>query len=164
MKTARLLETLTLVKKPPRLVARILEADAGTGEGEGADPGAENPEDGDGKEPESDQGLPEVVCPLPAGRYVVLSALAGDAALDIDGASAVDAANAQLWTYNQSGAQMFDVSVNEKGWCTIACAASGKVLDVAWGQDVAGANVHQYEKKRFECSALEDRASCGWIV
>ena len=37
------------------------EADAGTGEGEGADPGAENPEDGDGKEPESDQGLPEVV-------------------------------------------------------------------------------------------------------
>ena len=41
---------------------------------------------------------------------------------------------------------MFDVSVNEKGWCTIACAASGKVLDVAWGQDVAGANVHQYEK------------------
>ena len=122
------------------------EADAGTGEGEGADPGAENPEDGDGKEPESDQGLPEVVCPLPAGRYVVLSALAGDAALDIDGASAVDAANAQLWTYNQSGAQMFDVSVNEKGWCTIACAASGKVLDVAWGQDVAGANVHQYEK------------------
>lgn len=85
-----------------------------------------------------------VSSPIEPGTYLLKSVISSSRVVDISDASKSDGANVQLWSYNQTAAQLFELVVDENGWYTIRNVCSKKVLDVAWGQASAGANVHQY--------------------
>ena len=79
------------------------------------------------------------------GTYSVTSSLEGARALDVQWASADNGANVQTYAANQSAAQQWKISHDDKGYLTITSAASNKVLDVSGGSTAPGANVQQYE-------------------
>lgn len=79
-----------------------------------------------------------------SGEYVIKSSLSDDKVLDLASGSSADGANVQLWTYNASAAQRWQITVDEQGYATIVSAASGKPLDVQNGQATSGTNVQQY--------------------
>lgn len=78
------------------------------------------------------------------GTYVIVSALDNKKAVDINGASTATGANVQLWSRNDSGAQIFRVSYAGGGYYTICNTNSGKCLDVCGAVAKAGTNVQQY--------------------
>ena len=66
----------------------------------------------------------------------------GDVVLDIESASSADKANAQLYTSNNSYAQIFKLEY-DNGFYRIVNSSSGKVLTLDQGNVVAGTNVYQ---------------------
>lgn len=64
--------------------------------------------------------------------------------LDVSGGSKSNGANIQVYQYNDSSAQQFNLKRQSDGSYMIQNAKSGKVLDVAGGSKRSGANVWQY--------------------
>ena len=64
-------------------------------------------------------------------------------AVDISGASSNNGANAQIYSRNQTYAQLFKF-VYEEGYYRILCAQTDKVLEVAGGDVVPGTNIRQW--------------------
>jgi hypothetical protein len=64
--------------------------------------------------------------------------------LDVDGASAMDGANVQQWTWNQSGAQRWRMESKAGGAVQLVNVGSGKCLDVSGRATVPGARLTQY--------------------
>lgn len=81
---------------------------------------------------------------LDTGVYTFKSCRDLSKVLDINGGSAANGANVQIYGSNNSFAQRFKVSYLGNGLYTIAAFKSGKVLDVAGGSTANGANVQQY--------------------
>ncbi len=79
---------------------------------------------------------------VPNGTYVIKSALNQDYVLDIDGASAANGANAQLYQANGTAAQAFSLTWLN-GYYTVSNLGSGKYLDMDSGSSQNGANVEQ---------------------
>ena len=77
------------------------------------------------------------------GTYVFYSKLGGDMVMDVDNASTKSGANVQLWKYNGSTAQQFEVK-KSGDWYIIKPVCSGLALDVQGGSKESGANVQQY--------------------
>jgi hypothetical protein len=78
------------------------------------------------------------------GVYYIISALSANLALDVKGASDKSGANVQIYTRNTSDAQKFGVT-NYSDRVQIACALSGRCLDLANNNFTNGANVRQWE-------------------
>ena len=78
------------------------------------------------------------------GVYVLHAADSSRMVLDVEGGSAKDKANVQLYAGNATGAQRFRITAKGNGYYTIVNAATGKALDVAGGMKKTGQNVIQY--------------------
>lgn len=78
------------------------------------------------------------------GEYIIRSALRNNAVVDVSGGSVANGANIQLYDYNGSDAQRWEIVSDGQGAYIIKNAISGKVLDVAAGSIKNGANVQTY--------------------
>ena len=81
---------------------------------------------------------------IPNGKYILVSGLASNKALDINGCSTADRANVQLWTLNYSDAQILYIESVGNGYYKITNVHSGKVLDIVGASRTPGTNVFQY--------------------
>lgn len=83
-------------------------------------------------------------CSYPSnGYYVLVSALNDKKVVDVNGGSAEDFANIQLWDYNNTYAQVF--LLTRKGqYFTIRNIKTGKAVDVKDASNTKGTNVQQY--------------------
>ena len=84
------------------------------------------------------------------GMYTIKSAINNNFALDISSGSKSNCANAQLYTYNGTNAQKFNVKYLENGYYSLTAVHSGKVLDVASGSKKSGTNVQQYDSNNTD--------------
>lgn len=64
---------------------------------------------------------------------------------DVDNAGIANGTNIQLWDFNDSGAQKFNIIPVKEGYYKILNAASKKALDVAGGMKGSGVNVWLYD-------------------
>ena len=79
------------------------------------------------------------------GSYVlIVGTESGKQVIDIASGSRSDGSNAQIYQNNSTLAQRFYLKADGKGYYTITSLNSGKVLDVAGGNLVAGTNVQQW--------------------
>ncbi|MEA5020603.1 MAG: RICIN domain-containing protein [Gordonibacter sp.] len=88
-------------------------------------------------EPTKDAGFIE------DGIYRISSALDVDFALDIDSAGMVDGTNVQLFTFNNTWAQKFQIEQQSNGYYLIRALHSGKVLEVSSQAAINDTNVQQ---------------------
>ena len=79
------------------------------------------------------------------GVYVIGSALQPDMVLDVAGGSTAKKANVQLYKYNATSAQQWEVSYDESGYAVIKNVKSGMVLDAAGGKTAKKTNIQQYK-------------------
>lgn len=77
------------------------------------------------------------------GTYIFYSKLGNNMVLDIDNASKDSGANLQLWGFNNTLAQQFEVK-KSGSYYIITAKCSGMALDVSGGSADSGANVQQY--------------------
>lgn len=87
----------------------------------------------------------ESVDVLPNGDYVIVSALNGNKVLDVTGGSRNNGAQVQLYAFNNTNAQKWRVSHDEKGYVVITNLGSGKVLDIAGAREANGTKIQQYQ-------------------
>lgn len=79
------------------------------------------------------------------GAYVIESSLGGGLVVDIDQASGINGAPAQLYQGNGTNAQAFALNYDERtGYYTITNYNSGRVVDVADGSAAAGTGLQQF--------------------
>lgn len=78
------------------------------------------------------------------GTYKLVSALNSNYVMDVNGASAFDGANVQLYEDNGSNAQKFVFTRQSDGYYTIKNVNSGKMLDCFGAGKTNGSNVQQY--------------------
>ena len=79
------------------------------------------------------------------GTYTIASAVDSSYVFDVAGGSAANGANVQVYKSNGTGAQVWKISHDSKGYITIINKNSGKALDVFAGSTANGANIQQYE-------------------
>lgn len=80
---------------------------------------------------------------LPAGTYVIQSALKSDMVLDKSGTSKKVGANVALWTNNNCDNQKWTVSYDSSECATLTNVQSGMALNVVGGKGTKGANLAQ---------------------
>lgn len=101
------------------------------------------------------------------GVYRITSLLNNNLAIDIAFGSLGDGGNAQLYSVNQTAAQLFRVKLGDDGFYTITNMASGKVLDVSSGSSGAGANVQQWFSNGTDAQkwaiVLNEDGSCSVV-
>lgn len=78
------------------------------------------------------------------GTYYIACCIRQDMVLDVNGASAADGANVQLYTLNRTNAQRFTFKSLGNGYYSIINVSSGKPLDVSGASQLNGANIQQY--------------------
>lgn len=83
------------------------------------------------------------------GTYFIQSKLGNKMVLDIDDASNKSKANVQLWKFNASYAQRFEIK-KSGSYYTISPLCSNLKLDVQSGSTESGANVWQYESNNSD--------------
>lgn len=81
---------------------------------------------------------------IPNGTYKLVSALNSNYVMDVNGASASDGANVQLYEDNDSNAQKFVFTRQSDGYYTIKNVNSGKMLDCFGAGRTNGTNIQQY--------------------
>ena len=91
----------------------------------------------------SDSGI-NVKAPIEEGTYVIQTSLANGKVLDVAGGSKSSGANVQLYAYNGTNAQKWDISFDAEGYATIKNVGSGLALDVAGANKANSTNVRQY--------------------
>ena len=79
------------------------------------------------------------------GNYRIAVGSNNSIGLDISNGSTQNMGNVQIWTYDESIQQKFEVEYGEDGYYIIRSVKSNKVLDVADGGIGNGTNVWQYE-------------------
>ena len=84
--------------------------------------------------------------PLANGTYKIVSALNKNYVMDVDGGSKENAANVQLYRYNDTNAQKFTITYQSDGYYKITNVNSGKVLDCAEGGKTNRTNIQQYSR------------------
>lgn len=77
------------------------------------------------------------------GSYYIVSALADNKVVDIEGGSTADGANVQLYDFNATSAQIYVITGLSNGWFQIK-NLDGKVLDVSGAVRGSGVNVIQW--------------------
>lgn len=86
-----------------------------------------------------------VSCMTTGGTYRLRSALADDLAVDVSGGSNADGANAQIWSVNDTNAQIFQAKVDSDSLTSVFIRPDcGKALDVTSGSSTDGTNVQQW--------------------
>ncbi|MCI8760757.1 MAG: hypothetical protein HFJ34_06590 [Clostridia bacterium] len=79
------------------------------------------------------------------GKYVIRSALDDNKVLDIQGGSKTSGTNVQLYDYNASDAQVWNITYLKDGYYTISSQINHElVLDVSYGAKENGTNVQVY--------------------
>ena len=79
------------------------------------------------------------------GNYVIRSALNHNKVLDVKGGSKISGTNVQLYHYNGSNAQIWNITYLKDGYYKISSKINTKlVLDVSGGKRINGANVQVY--------------------
>lgn len=78
------------------------------------------------------------------GTYKIVSALNNNFVMDVNGASAFDGVNIQLYQDNGSNAQKFAITRQADGSYTIQNVNSKKVMDCAGAGRMNGTNIQQY--------------------
>lgn len=81
---------------------------------------------------------------IPDGDYYIMTDVAGNMCLDIQGASTADEANVIISGKTGRNSQVFTVSYLNNGFYKILNKNSGKSLDVYIGSAIRGTNVQQY--------------------
>ena len=81
---------------------------------------------------------------LENGDYVIATGIGWGYVLDVQWGSMSDGGNVQLYSYNGSDAQKWNVTKAADGTYTIKNLKSGKVLDLSGGRVANGSNIHQY--------------------
>ena len=81
---------------------------------------------------------------IPDGDYYIMTDVAGNMCLDIQGASTADEANVIISGKTGRNSQVFTVSYLNNGFYKILNRNSGKSLDVYIGSAIRGTNVQQY--------------------
>lgn len=81
---------------------------------------------------------------FPEGCYTFASALDSAKCLDVAGAGIENGVNIQLWSANDSVAQMFFITKEKSNWYSIRNIDSRKAVDVAGGESRSGVNVQLY--------------------
>lgn len=79
------------------------------------------------------------------GIYTITPDLDHSKRLDIEGGGSYNGTNIQIWTANNSIAQMFHVARIDPEWVSIRSVNSGKALDVCNGQSGNCVNVQLYD-------------------
>ncbi len=102
---------------------------------------------------------------IDTGYYYILSNLDQSKALDISGASTASGANAQIYSFNKSGAQIYYVENYGNGLYSIMNKNSGKMLDVSGAGTANFTNVWQYtdngsQAQRWYIGASADEGCC----
>ncbi len=82
---------------------------------------------------------------LPDGCYTLTSGLSNSKCLDVSGARIDNGTNIQVWSANDSVAQMFYITRESSGWYSIRNIESRKAVDVAGGVSESGVNVQLYD-------------------
>ena len=80
---------------------------------------------------------------LPAGTYVIQSALKSSMVLDKSGTSKKAGVNVALWTNNNGANQQWVIGYDSSGRATLINVQSGMALNVVGGKGVKGANLAQ---------------------
>ena len=80
------------------------------------------------------------------GKYKLVSKLDENKVIDIRGGAKENYSNVNLWDFNNSNAQKFDIYYDSQGTYKIKALCSRKVLDVSGGSKKSGTNVIQYEE------------------
>lgn len=94
---------------------------------------------------------------LPEGLYALAPAVNTAERLDISGESTEAGGTAIVWTATGMDNQAFEISQADDGFYVIACALSGKVLDIPSGSPIAGADVVQSER-------IDGRLTQEWAI
>lgn len=82
---------------------------------------------------------------LADGVYSIRNLLNTAYALDVAGGGVANGANVQLYRYNETKAQAWKISHDEKGYVTLVNLKSGKALAVREGSAANGTNIWQYD-------------------
>lgn len=93
---------------------------------------------------------------LEDGTYVILNSANTSLALDSKGATDGNNANVQLWTRNDSDAQLVRVWTRSDGTRKLCFAGTGKCVDVTGNKVAVGANVAQHDDN--------DSAAQQWTI
>jgi len=80
------------------------------------------------------------------GSYKLVSALDENKVVNISGKSKKDRANVNLWKFNNSNSQKFNIYYDSQGTYKIKSILSGKVIDVCEASKNVGTNVIQYQE------------------
>lgn len=79
------------------------------------------------------------------GCYILTSGLDSSKCLDVSGAGISNGTNIQIWSDNDSFAQMFYITKVNSNWYSIRNIESRKAIDVAGGKQGSGVNVQLYD-------------------
>ena len=82
---------------------------------------------------------------VPEGTYIIRSSIDKDYVIDVANGSTANGANIQLYKYDKSTKQQFNVSYLGSGLYKILAVHSNKSLDVKDASTKIGANVQQWE-------------------
>ena len=84
-------------------------------------------------------------CSFPANWfYILISALNNNKAVDLNRGSTNNGANIQLWSTNNTYAQVFHL-IRKGQYYTMTNIATGKAIDVKGGSNSQGTNIQQYQ-------------------
>ena len=84
------------------------------------------------------------------GMYIIRSKIDNNHVIDVSEGSKQNCANIQLYEYNETNAQKFEVKYLNNGYYEIESVISGKVLDVANAGMISGTNLWQYQKNETD--------------
>ena len=94
--------------------------------------------------------------PVAIGTYLIRSALDPDAVLDVSGGSKANEANVQLYGFNETNAQIWQVRQYYGGIAAIYNVGSWKCLNVKYNEAADGVNVQQF--------AYDGTDACLWFA
>lgn len=84
------------------------------------------------------------------GTYYIRSSNTSKLVMDINDGSTKDGANVQIYDFNGTDAQQFEITYISDGYCKIVAKNSGKTLEYNKSTSVDGANVYQNKWKGTE--------------
>lgn len=98
-----------------------------------------------------------------------IEALHGNKALDVNGGKKEDETNVQLYDFNGSLAQQWEIKELEDNTYTIISKNSNKCLDIKWGIIQDGSNIQIYEaynsnNQKFVFNKVKEQLECEDII
>lgn len=80
------------------------------------------------------------------GTYLIRSGVNSNFVVDVTAGAMTNGTNIQLYSFNNSNAQKYEITYLNNGYYKIVSTRSGKALDVTAGSASSGTNVQQYSR------------------